>query len=181
MKMVLHRGMVLAVLLAAGGGCGRERAPAPAPAENGRPGPLVAVSGAEVGDRVRAATNAVTMVHLWATWCPPCIREFPHIVRLRRQYHADGLAVLLVSLDREEQRAAVKSFLAEQGVDWETYIGTNVTAAFIDNISPDWSGAIPTSLFYGPGGALLQAWEGARPYEDHERFVRSVLTERGEG
>jgi len=175
MKAVHRTATVILLAAALGGGCGGERAPGPAPASHAAPGPLVAVNGEQVGDRVRAATNAVTMVHLWATWCPPCVREFPHIVRLRRQYHGEGLAVILISLDNVERREAVAAYLAEHGVDWETYIGTNVTAAFVENISPAWSGAIPTSLFYGPGGALLEAWEGARSYDEHEQLVTSLL------
>jgi thiol-disulfide isomerase/thioredoxin len=158
------------LLLSAAMGCGA----ADLPPRNGVPA-LVDSGADQIMARVAVATNWVTMLHFWATWCPPCVWEFPHVARLGRDYRGKGLDVVLVSMDRAEHREAVKEFLAQYEVDWTSYLGSNITSRFIGTISTNWSGAIPTSFFYGPRGVLLESWEGARPYEAHKAAIEKLL------
>ncbi|HEY1011376.1 MAG TPA: TlpA disulfide reductase family protein, partial [Herpetosiphonaceae bacterium] len=39
----------------------------------------------------------VVVLNIWATWCPPCVRETPRLVRLAQQYQDAGLVVLGVN------------------------------------------------------------------------------------
>ncbi len=56
----------------------------------------------------------VVLVDYWATWCAPCRKKFPHTVELSRQYKSQGLAVVSVALDDDENQAKVERFLVEQ-------------------------------------------------------------------
>jgi len=38
-------------------------------------------------------------VDVWATWCPPCMKNFPHLVGLHQKYRDQGLVCMSVSLD----------------------------------------------------------------------------------
>lgn len=49
----------------------------------------------------------VTLVNIWATWCPPCRSEMPSIERLYRQYHDRGLRVAAVSIDAGQAEAVM--------------------------------------------------------------------------
>jgi thiol-disulfide isomerase/thioredoxin len=42
------------------------------------------------------------LLTFFASWCEPCVRELPFLVRLDRTYRAQGLRVLAVDLDRDE-------------------------------------------------------------------------------
>jgi len=67
---------------------------------NGRPSPM--------GDHLEPAT----LVHFWATWCPPCLTEIPAVLRLRHDIAAPGsVAVLLVAVGDSPDK--VKSFLGD--------------------------------------------------------------------
>ena len=46
----------------------------------------------------------VTIVDFWASWCKPCRIENPNLVKLYNKYHAKGLEIISVSLDRESQK-----------------------------------------------------------------------------
>ena len=46
----------------------------------------------------------VTIVDFWASWCKPCRTENPNLVKLYNKYHAKGLEIISVSLDRESQK-----------------------------------------------------------------------------
>ncbi|MEM7582485.1 MAG: TlpA disulfide reductase family protein [Acidobacteriota bacterium] len=77
--------------------------PRPAP-----PGMLVDAGGRPVPLATRSAP--VTLVHFWATWCPPCIDEVPSIQRLEEDFdgnHNFSLIMIAVADDSEK----VKTFL----------------------------------------------------------------------
>jgi thiol-disulfide isomerase/thioredoxin len=125
---------------------------------------------------VRAGGAPVTLVNLWATWCQPCVEEFPDLVRLQRAYRDRGLRVLFVSVDFDSELGTVRRFLAEQGVDFPTYIkAQDDDNAFINTLNPNWSGAIPATLIFDQAGRLRHFHEGKADYATFEQMIQSVL------
>ena len=113
----------------------------------------------------------VRLVNVWATWCAPCIKEFPYLVQLARAY-PENLDVVFISADFPEDRSRALDFLAEQEVDWPSYLKTGRDAAFIQALSEDWSGAIPFTLVQRADGSVSAEWSGEA---DLERFEAEVL------
>ncbi len=64
----------------------------------------------------------VTLVHFWATWCPPCVEELPELVRFASGVSDDRFGLVLVAV--ADEPAAAKKFL-----------GTERFPLFFD---PDW-------------------------------------------
>ena len=58
----------------------------------------------------------VVVLDFWATWCPPCLAEIPHLKKIRDQ-HGDRLVVIGVALDSLDRRR-LGAFLHRQGVTW---------------------------------------------------------------
>lgn len=58
----------------------------------------------------------IVLVDFWATWCPPCLAELPHVIAAYQKYHDKGFEVIGISLDQEEN--TVKSFIADKGMSW---------------------------------------------------------------
>ena len=57
----------------------------------------------------------VIMVNMWATWCPPCVRELPAIERLATKFKAEDFVVLPISIDAEGKQQ-VQPFLSSLGM-----------------------------------------------------------------
>src|SRR6056297_942500 len=57
------------------------------------------VTGSELQEIIESYEGEkAVLVNVWATWCAPCIEEFPEIVKLQRNY-PDQLKVIFVSGD----------------------------------------------------------------------------------
>ena len=62
------------------------------------------------------AANKIVLVDFWASWCAPCIKQFPHLKDLRAQYGDRGFEVVGVSLDTDEEDWREAS--AEHDLTW---------------------------------------------------------------
>ncbi len=136
-------------------------------------------TAAEILQAVRASNAPVVLVNVWATWCLPCRQEFPDIVRLRNSWQGRGLRVFFVSGDFESELPAVKGFLAEQGVDFPTYLKQGKDMAFIDAFDPKWSGALPATFLYDRRGIRRRSLFGKSSYDRLESAVRELLAADG--
>lgn len=50
-----------------------------------------------------AYRGRLVLVNFWATWCPPCRREFPSLARVQKRFKATELAVLAVNVGEEAE------------------------------------------------------------------------------
>jgi len=157
----------MAVLLAAG--CdGRPSRPAGTAAP---PDTLEPVTAQQVLDRVHAPGARATLVNVWATWCVPCREEFPAIVALAERRRADGLRVLFVSADFDDQAEQARAFLASHDAPQPWLLKSGPDMAFINGLEPRWSGALPLTVVYDSNGTPVEYWEGAA---DSTRFEAAV-------
>jgi thiol-disulfide isomerase/thioredoxin len=115
------------------------------------------LDGSPVGfDRYRGKT---VFLNVWATWCPPCLRELPSIARLARSSRLERVAFVCVAVD--DDRAAVRRFL--RGKDWPmTFLHTRSTPpAFSAS-----AGAIPATFLIAPDGSIAASGIGEATWDD---------------
>ncbi len=115
--------------------------------------------------------NNAVLLNFWATWCKPCVEEFPMITELAGIYDKD-LTVYFISVDWLEEEEKVLAFLKKQGVEWTTFIKQQDDQAFINNIHLEWSGAVPFTILYGKtSGEVVDYWVGEQP---ESRFINAI-------
>ena len=110
------------------------------------------------GDSARiAAGEPVTLLHVWATWCGPCQKEFPEIEAIEREFGPRGLRIVAVSVD-EGDDDPVRAFAQDKGATFE--IGRDPDGS----IRRLYQGiGVPESYLISADGRLLVRQFGAIP------------------
>src|ERR1043166_4755570 len=104
-------------------------APAPAPAVRAAPPELIelppAVSVAPLKDSKGASFKLadfygkVMVINLWATWCGPCRREIPELVKLHKEFHSRGVEIIGLSTEDPDASAEkVRKFIQDFQIDY---------------------------------------------------------------
>ena len=75
---------------------------------------LPALAGGELD--LASLRGRLVVLNFWATWCPPCVQEMPSLERLHRTLGKEGLSVVSVSVDEDEE--ALRRFVKEHGVSF---------------------------------------------------------------
>jgi thiol-disulfide isomerase/thioredoxin len=114
----------------------------------------------------------VVILDFWATWCPPCRAEIPGFIALQKQYAAQGLSVVGVSLDTAGT-SVVKSFMKHLGMNYPVVIGDEKTAADYGGIS-----AIPTTFVIDRNGKIVSSHQGYASQVVFESEIRPLLNAR---
>ncbi|WP_143962242.1 TlpA family protein disulfide reductase [Litoribacter populi] len=105
-------------------------------------------------------------INLWATWCPPCRAEMPHIAELYKKVnHKEDIAFLMIALDDDFQKS--KNFLAKKTWKFPVYHASHGLNGSLQSQS------IPTTLVVNPAGEIVFYHEGMSNFntKDFEEFL----------
>lgn len=136
---------------------------------------LIPATAEEILKNIKNADARVVLVNVWATWCPPCVEEFPDLMAVYQDYKNQGLKLVFISVDFEGQTDGAVAFLKAHGVDFPSYLKLSSDRAFINTLDPNWGGAIPATWIYDSGGNKRHFWLGKTSRERFEEKIRDVL------
>ncbi|MFB0553912.1 MAG: peroxiredoxin family protein [Phycisphaerae bacterium] len=88
----------------------------------------------------------------WATWCPPCRKEIPDLIELRKTVSEDNLAMLAISNEKPD---LVKSFVTQAKINYTVLLDPSTLPGPYNTIN-----AIPSSFFIDPEGKIKLATSG---------------------
>ena len=114
----------------------------------------------------------VVMLNFWATWCPPCRKELPDIIKLWTELNDKGFEV--IGIVTERQNKGVLSTIKKMQ---ETY-GIKYPLVWYDNkILSDYGkiSSIPRTFILNKNGEIIADFEGARPYSVFKKVIMPLL------
>ena len=119
-------------------------------------------------------SKRLKLINLWASWCPPCVKELKEFAKEKERLEQSGLEVIALSLDGVGQRAgdakAAEKFMKALGDPFVSGIATPESLEKIsilhDLIYEKRSAvALPTSLLIDQNGRLAGYYEGGMDVE----------------
>jgi thiol-disulfide isomerase/thioredoxin len=118
--------------------------------------------------------DTVRVLNFWATWCKPCIEELPAFDSLASAFADKNVKVVMVSLDFLKDLPKVAAFVKRRGMIPKVLLldGGNPNN-WIDNVSPDWSGAIPATMMMR--GETRSFFEREMTFAEMREFVETNL------
>lgn len=111
----------------------------------------------------------VVLINFWATWCPPCRKEIPDLVKLQREYRSRGLQVIGVTYP-PQKLAEVRRFIRRTKVNYPIAVGTKETKLLFSS-----SETLPITIVIGTDGRVHGIIEGILLSEEFEQKVKPLL------
>ena len=121
------------------------------------------------GKTIKLSDLRDTPVYLnfWATWCPPCVKELPHIQAKYEQYK-ERINFVALSLDGEQEAPA--QFIPSKGYTFPVGYGNEREISRAYNIE-----AIPASYIIGTDGTIKAQIVGSMDEADLESFLQKAF------
>jgi peroxiredoxin len=117
----------------------------------------------------------VVLLNFFATWCVPCHKEFPDIVKLHNKYQSQGLQVVEVSVNETSEKEAMQKFMDEQKPPFPVYLASSYDDDFCRAVDSRWDTALPMTVIFDRDGNARYFYADARTLEQFEKDVAPLL------
>ena len=106
-------------------------------------------------------TGKLLLVNFWATWCGPCVVEFPDLETTYRMFRMRDLDMVTVATNLPDEKPGVMKFLQKQHATGRNLIfASNDTYAMQAAFDPKWESGVPYTVLLAPDGKVLYKQTG---------------------
>lgn len=134
-------------------------------------GETIKVETLENGLKFEGYEDKVVIVNFFATWCPPCLAEIPHLNNLQEKYK-DDLKIITVLLEEDKENEEIIKFMHDYNIQ---YTITNSPQNY--ELAKQVGGvkSIPFMLMYDKKNQYVQHYVGAIPEEMIDIDIQKAL------
>jgi thiol-disulfide isomerase/thioredoxin len=117
-------------------------------------------------------SEKLRLINVWATWCGPCVGEFPDFMAIHRMYRGRDFELITISADEPGNREKVMKFLQKQRASSTNYLFSGEDKyKLIEAVDPKWQGALPYTILVEPGGKIVYGKQGRIHPADMKRQI----------
>lgn len=111
-------------------------------------------------DLVSLKKGQCVLYHFWATWCHPCLKELPILLKWIANRQVPQPVVVDISSEFSQKQFSQKWVDEVLRPNYTTYLKPDGDAeAYVRSLDPTWNGTLPYSVLYHRG-KKMEAWEG---------------------
>ena len=124
-------------------------------------------------------SEKLRLINVWATWCGPCVLEYPDFIVMHRMFKDRDFEFVSISADRMAHREKALEFLDKSESAVKNYIFTNEDKYALVDALPGWNGALPFTVLVEPGGEIVTSYNGTiEPLELKKTIVEHEMIGR---
>jgi thiol-disulfide isomerase/thioredoxin len=99
---------------------------------------------------INSGEDKLFVINFWATWCGPCVKEFPLFVKVSEDYSKQKVKFIMVSLDFPSQAdKQLIPFLKKNRSSLHVALMTDMDYnSWIDKVDRSWQGDLPATLIF---------------------------------
>ncbi len=137
---------------------------------------LEAATAADLKTLRSNPSGKVLLVNFWATWCGPCINEFPDFETTYRMFRGRDFDLVTVSTNLPDERAGVLKALEKQHASSRNLqFASDDTYAMQAAFDPKWEAGVPFTVVIAPGGKVLYRKQGEVDILEVRRVILGAL------
>jgi thiol-disulfide isomerase/thioredoxin len=114
-----------------------------------------------IKELIRNKSDKLRLINVWASWCGPCVQEFPDFVIIDRIYRSREFEFVSINADKLWRKDNVLKFLQKNEASNKNYIfNSDNNSELVESIDPQWSGALPYTMLIEQGGKVIYRLQG---------------------
>ncbi|HVO73199.1 MAG TPA: TlpA disulfide reductase family protein [Ignavibacteriaceae bacterium] len=162
--------------------CCRQQESNNAEKSTGKNGKIIkSINDDELKRIINNRNGKILLVNVWATWCKPCVKEFPDIVKITGEYENKKMDFLSLNVDfGKHADSLVADFLSRQNnPGFMVYIvPEKKTEQVIELLNKNWDGSIPATFIYDSTGEQKSFLLGSQDYIAFKKSIENILNRK---
>jgi len=119
------------------------------------------IDAAGIKELIRNKSDKVRLINVWASWCGPCVMEFPDLVTIDRIYRSRNFEFISINADKLSRKDNVLKFLQKNEASNKNFIfSSDNNTELVESVDPQWTGALPYTLLIEQGGNIIYRLQG---------------------
>ncbi|HLK60096.1 MAG TPA: HEAT repeat domain-containing protein [Chthonomonadaceae bacterium] len=121
---------------------------------------------------LKSQKGRITLINFWGTWCGPCRKEVPDLIRLSHDMQGRNVEIIGIAHAEKMDPAEFKKWCQKNEVTYRQAFSTPEVMDNFNNIEE-----IPVSVLIDGKGRLRYRWDGDRDYDTFRAAIERLLNE----
>jgi len=115
----------------------------------------------------------IVFINLWATWCSPCRKEMPDLIKLYDKYRGNNFEILgILVADKPEN---LDEYLIYNDINYKIIYGNDKLISAISRAIGQTIESIPFTIIVDENGRVTETFVGTRTYEVFESILKKFI------